>query len=490
MSPAARPRSYDELVAISARLEAEEAHHLVTQQELIRAKGAVDRELMRFRVIQEYTARALTLSDETALSALTLEAIIEAFELEIALLLRFDGKADTVNITAEFGLDEPSGWLPFSPSWLDGRDCMIVDRTHPLLAHWHRLGLAQGIIGSFADKDGQCAGMIAAGITEAHRDFYEPIAPAMMAAFALMVRQAGAIWATREFNEEIRAQNRRLSGLTQSYSRFVPFEFLRLLGNSSIEEVKAGDHVPIEMTVLFADLRGSTSLGERLDPAATFAAVNEFFVTMEPLIQQYDGLINQYLGDAIMALFTGGDHARAALSCAAAMAERARSLNAERASAGGHVLEFGIGISSGKVILGAIGGGHRLDSNVIGDPANLASRTEDLTKLYRSVALFTEYTLARLATPVQRESREIDRVMVRGRQEPASIFELLDAEPEPLRRQKIATVESFGRGLAAYRMGDLKTAFGEFVECVARAPDDAIARLYLERCQPSASNTT
>jgi class 3 adenylate cyclase len=480
-------RSYEELAAITARLEREAAHHLVTQQQLIRAKGKTERELMRFRVIQEYTTRALSLSDEAALSALTLEVIIEAFELEVALLLRFDTRAGSLAVKAQFGFDACCERLPFSSEWLDDRQCIIVEGDHPIISGWHELGFAHLILGKFADKDGRCAGMIAAGITQARCDFYEPIDKAIVPAFSLMVRQAGAMWITQKFNEQIRSQNQRLITLTESYSRFVPFDFLRLLGHTSIEEVKAGDYALLEMSVLFADIRDSASLGERFDAATSFITLNEFFVAMEPVIRNHGGL--QYLGDAIMALFArNADHADAALRCAAAMAQRARSLNADRASRGDEALQFGMGVSSGQLMLGAIGGGHRLDSNVIGDPANLASRTEALTKRYGAIALFTDRTLVLLAEPAQHRFREIDRVTVKGRQEPTSLYELLDAEPEPVQQQKLGTLDNFRRGLVSFRAGDLDAAFRNFDDCAAQAPGDAIAQFYLERCRRSLSS--
>jgi hypothetical protein len=147
-----------------------------------------------------------------------------------------------------------------------------------------------------------------------------------------------------------------------------------------------------------------------------------------------------------------------------------------------------MGISSGQLILGAIGGGHRLDSNVVGDPANLASRTETLTKHYGAVALFTDRTLALLAEPAQHRFREIDRVNVKGRQEQTSLYELLDAEPERLQQQKLGTLDIFRRGLISYRAGDLDAALRNFGDCVAQVPEDAIAQLYLQRCRRSPSS--
>jgi hypothetical protein len=199
-------------------------------------------------------------------------------------------------------------------------------------------------------------------------EFFDDIEAHHCSAFTVMVQQAGSLWTNQELNGEIRQQNSRLGNLTDSYSRFVPFQFLELLNRDSIEEIDAGDHVSIETSVLFADIRDFTALSEALGPAGTFAALNEFLVAVEPKVEQAGGFINQYLGDAVMALIPG--RADAALSCAIQMIGQSRELNARRSGSGELAIRFGMGISSGPLMLGAIGGGKRLDSNVVGDMPN------------------------------------------------------------------------------------------------------------------------
>jgi class 3 adenylate cyclase len=480
MSASGGKRSYQELAAICARLEAESGHNLVMQRDLIRAKDQVDGELMRFKSIQVYIAKALDAASEDEFFTLTLESIIEAFEHEIALFLLATEDDRGLRVACEFGFDEIPETLEFSSDWIDRAESRVLGPGDALIDAWPDFALAKAVICPFHDKGGGFAGAVLSGITLESEDFYEPITGEQSSAFTVMVRQAGALWINRQLNNEILQHNQRLTNLTQSYSRFVPFQFLDLLERSSIEDIDAGDHVSLEMSVLFADIRGFTTLSEQLGPAGTFSALNEFLVSIEPEITREQGFINQYLGDAIMALFPGPSDA--ALRCAAAMLAEARTLNDRRAERGEVAIHFGLGISSGPLMLGAIGGGERLDSNVVGDTANLASRTEGLTKFYGATTLLTDLTYDRLEDPSLFELRELDRVLVKGRAAPVTIFELLDGEPEPDRSQKLATRTRFAEGLSQYRTGAFDSARALFEDCVAGAPGDQTAALFVVRC--------
>ena len=480
MSVPAAKRSYEELEARCAKLEAETGRNLLMQQELIHAKDQVDGELMRFKAIQAFIAKALDADDPDAFFSLTLESVIEAFEYEVALFLQVAESDKLLHVSGEFGFDEAPAELPFSPKWLQSNESQIVAEDDFLLMAWSDLDLAKAIVCPFHDKNGKIAGIILGGITRDGADVFEDIEPDHCSAFTVMVQQAGSLWTNRELNDEIRQQNNQLINLTDSYSRFVPFQFLELLDRASIEEIDAGDHVSLETSVLFADIRDFTALSEALGPAGTFSSLNEFLVTIEPVIEAEAGFINQYLGDAIMALFPG--QADAALRCAINMIRQSRELNARRSGSGELTIRFGMGISSGPLMLGAIGGGKRLDSNVVGDTANLASRIEGLTKLYGVSTLFTEITRARLENQDDFCFRELDRVVVKGRNGAVSIYELYDCDTGPIQAQKHATAAAFAEALQLYRQGDFKTARQGFMDCAAKAPEDNVARLYIDRC--------
>jgi len=486
MSDAGRERSYEELLAVVERLEAETGHQLVVQQNLNQTKDQVDRELMRFKAIQAYIANALDVKTISDFHTLTLEAIIEAFEFEVALLLKSTGGGDVLVAAEEFGFEDPPAVLPFSGDWVDMLHTSICTEGDALIDNWPELNLAQAIVCPMQDRAGTFSGMILAGITKDSADFFDPITDEHRSAFTVIVRQASALWTNRELNEEIQSHNEKLVELTGSYSRFVPFQFLELLNRESIEEIGAGDATALEMNVLFADIRGFTRMSEQLGPSGAFAMLNEFLSVVEPPIEAEKGFVNQYQGDAIMALFPGD--ADAALRCALAIIKETQLLNLRRASRNEEEIRFGMGISSGPLLLGAIGGGQRLESNVVGDTANLSARMEGMTKLFGSSIIFNEHTMERLQKPEAFEFRELDRVVVIGRETAVTIYELMDMDAPEIKSQKQETRALFEKGLEQYRAGDFAGACKRFEACMALAPDDRAATLYVDRCRDYADN--
>jgi class 3 adenylate cyclase len=270
-----------------------------------------------------------------------------------------------------------------------------------------------------------------------------------------------------------------LAATHQAARRFVPFEFLELLGKPSIVEVRKGDQVELEMSVLFTDLRGFTTLSEKMGPKKTFSVINRYLGHMAPEIHAEGGFIDKTLGDGIMALFhTGSDAAvRAALAMVRALGE----MNEESDDCTPR-LEMGLGIHSGPLTLGTIGAETRLDCTVIGDTANLASRVESMTKYYGATLLITEATKVRLTSPCPFQLREVDLVQAKGKTEPIRIYEVVDAEPVDAQERKRVGAVGFADALAAYRRGEFLAAKEAFAACAERDPTDASARLYVERC--------
>jgi two-component system sensor histidine kinase ChiS len=208
-------------------------------------------------------------------------------------------------------------------------------------------------------------------------------------------------------------------------SRFVPHELMRMLNKESIVDVQLGDQVQKTMTVLFSDIRSFTTLSETMTPLDNFKFINAYLSQMGPIIREHGGFIDKYMGDAIMALFEGGpdDALRAGL----AMLRQLEVYNEGRKRAGYVPIEIGIGINSGDLMLGTVGEHRRMEGTVISDTVNLASRLESLTKEYRVPMIISEYTLRALQTPF--ETRFIDRMVVKGKSEPVSIYEVVAPEP-------------------------------------------------------------
>lgn len=257
-----------------------------------------------------------------------------------------------------------------------------------------------------------------------------------------------------------------------------------------------------EMTVLFSDIRGFTSLSEALDSAAVVRVLNEFFTPMTRLVLAAGGTLDKYMGDALMAFFGApvGQPDHAARACAAALAMRDELVRLNRGwrqsgrlPAGSPGLGIGIGLNSGEMVVGNMGSEQIFDYTVIGDAVNLGSRIEGLNKLYGTQILVSEHTAAAAAAAATGAAagegflfRELDRVRVKGKTQPVTLFELVAARPAPA--AAAARVEAFARGLAAYRGRDFAAAeeiFGGIVEAAAAAAagEDGPAALFRERCR-------
>lgn len=273
--------------------------------------------------------------------------------------------------------------------------------------------------------------------------------------------------------------------LTEANRRFVPAEFLDSLGKPSIAEVKLGDSVQKPMTVCFSDLRGFTALVEGMTPEQNIAFINEYLSYMEPAIVQHGGFVDSYIGDAIMALFDGG--AERGVRAALAMHEALGRLNARRAERGEPPMRMGIGLNTGVLTLGTIGGPGRIKCGVIGDSVNLAARIESLTKTYDAPLLVSEHTLSELPDTLRRTARRVDRVRVLGRGAAVDVYELLDADDRDLALKKRSTLEAWHAAqelVFARRFDAAARAFGELERDLST---DGAARLWLARSRDLAA---
>ncbi|MEG4129320.1 AAA family ATPase [Microcoleus sp. Pol1B3] len=280
---------------------------------------------------------------------------------------------------------------------------------------------------------------------------------------------------------EVRENESRLAQLNKAYERFVPHQFLQFLEKSSIIDVELGDQVQLEMSVLFSDIRDFTTLSETMTPENNFKFINSYLSRMEPVINENKGFIDKYIGDAIMALFSG--EADNAVKAGIAMLHRLVEYNEYCANAGCAQIQIGIGINTGSLMLGTVGGPNRMDGTVISDAVNLASRVESLTKNYGVSLLITQPTYTRLKNPSQYTIRTLDTVKVKGKSEAVTIYEVFDADPPEIKQAKLATLELFAEARALYSEGKLFEAARLFSECWRQNPGDRVAKIYWERCE-------
>jgi adenylate cyclase len=242
-----------------------------------------------------------------------------------------------------------------------------------------------------------------------------------------------------------------------------------------------------ELTVLFSDIRGFTTISEGLEPETLVELLNNFLGDMTDVIFAHDGMLDKYIGDAIMAVWGAplpqGDHAARACRAALDMVGRLRTLDERYKSRGWPALEIGIGLNTGAMVVGNMGSARRLSYTVIGDNVNLASRLEGLNKLYGSQIIVSEATALEAGETVT--TRELDLVRVKGKRLPVRIFEILGPGSE--RAAWAELVKRFAAGLAAYRESRWTDATSEFAAALALRPDDGPTQLYLKRCAQMAA---
>lgn len=282
---------------------------------------------------------------------------------------------------------------------------------------------------------------------------------------------------TRRINQYI--QN--ISKLNETYFRFVPEQFLKILGKKSIEEISHGDQIEKEMTVLFTDIRSFTEISEEMTPKENFDFINMYLAYMEPVIGRNNGFIDKFIGDSIMALFPYD--VEDAINAAIEMRIKLAEFNQVITQFGKQPINSGIGIHTGSLMLGIVGGENRLDGTVISDAVNLASRLEGLTKIYGGSIIVSEDSLTKIQGSENYEYRFLDVVKVKGKKKAVYIFEVLNGEDERCRELKKSTKYEFGRAADMYQNKEFTKALEKFKSIYEQNPSDKAAVFYIERCK-------
>src|SRR6185503_13371692 len=229
--------------------------------------------------------------------------------------------------------------------------------------------------------------------------------------------------------EDVTTEKRVKSSLSRFMSKAVADKLLAEEGTPVLGGVRQ------EVTILFSDIRSYTTLTEGADAHQIVEMLNEYFTYMVDVIFHHEGILDKFIGDAIMAVF-GAPFARPdldpvnAVSAALDMDAALRKYNDVRASQGKRPIDVGIGLSSGEVICGYIGSERRMEYTAIGDGVNLASRLEGATKQYGARVMVSEFTHARVADRFV--SRELDNLQVKGKTRGVRVYEVLGRAGQPL----------------------------------------------------------
>lgn len=236
-----------------------------------------------------------------------------------------------------------------------------------------------------------------------------------------------------------------------------------------------------ELTVMFTDIRGFTSISETLDPEDLVEFLNEYLGAMTDIVFRYDGLLDKYIGDAIMALWGAPipkeNHAVLACQTALDMRSKLHEMQIDWRERGLPPIEMGVGINTGPMVVGNMGSYQRFNYTVMGDHVNLASRLEGLNKMYDTRVLLSEFTCAQIGDEFL--VREIDAVRVKGKNQPVRIYELLARVEEAGDLSQL--VERFNEALAHYKAREWQRALELWNSLLTDFPNDGPALMYVER---------
>jgi len=265
--------------------------------------------------------------------------------------------------------------------------------------------------------------------------------------------------------------------------RFIPREFLDKLQRQSLAEVQLGDHAEHEMTVFFSDIRDFTFLSESLTPSQNFNFLTSYLKNVTPIIRKNGGFVDKYLGDGVMALFDGDadDGVRASVE----LQKQLEEYNRGRRLAGYVAIKVGMGLHRGKLMLGTIGAEDQMQTTVIADAVNLASRIEGMTKTFGVSMLLSSTVVEGLPKDHKFQLRCLGAVAAKGKTQSIDIYECYDNDPKELREHKERTSTQFAAGMEQFRTGKLLTA-GKIFQTIAEFnPDDTVAAYFRDRCSLS-----
>jgi len=240
-----------------------------------------------------------------------------------------------------------------------------------------------------------------------------------------------------------------------------------------------------EATVLFSDIRSFTTIAEQIGPQDTVTMLNEYFSIMVDIIFRHGGILDKYIGDAIMAVFgvpfKTADDPDHAVTAAVEMMRALKEFNRKRRREGQNPLDIGIGLNTDEILSGNIGSMKRMDYTVIGDGVNLASRLEGANKYYGTNILVSEFTFSHLKQKYI--AREVDQIRVKGKTKPVGVYEILDhheVESLPLLSDLLGLYQE---GLQCYRARNWQNGLKVFTQALDLNNHDRPSRLYLERCR-------
>jgi adenylate cyclase len=284
----------------------------------------------------------------------------------------------------------------------------------------------------------------------------------------------GALVVMEDISDEKRLKSTMYRYMTQELAE----ELLKL------DDAKLGGDRK-EVSILFSDIRGYTTLTENLEAEEVVSMLNEYFESMVEAVFKHKGTLDKYIGDAIMAVFGSPlplqEHAWMAVQTSLEMRVRLHEFNQRRYAENKPGIKIGIGINSDTVISGNIGSSKRMEFTAIGDGVNLGSRLESVSKQYGCDIIISHNTFKPCQDNIW--ARELDYIRVKGRNEPVAIYELLGLRSNPIESEKLQVIEHYHKGREYYLKRQFSLARAEFARVLAADNQDKAAMLHLLRCQ-------
>src|SRR5208337_1710936 len=269
--------------------------------------------------------------------------------------------------------------------------------------------------------------------------------------------------------------------IRKSFSQYLSPGVIDLIEKDPQKYIRPGGENK-DLTIMFSDIRDFTRLSEGMGPDELVRLLNEYLGAMTDILFQHNGTLDKYIGDAIMAFWGSPypmeDHAYQACCCATEMVARLAELNREWTARGGREIAIGIGVNTGPVNVGNMGSDRRLAWTVMGDNVNLASRLEGMTKQYRTSVIIGETSYAQVKH--QFVAREVDKIRVKGKKHPVTIYELLAPLSEAGPYEALLT--DYNQAMDCYRTRNWRGAAGKFGPIMVAHPLDGPTQVLLQRC--------
>ena len=276
-------------------------------------------------------------------------------------------------------------------------------------------------------------------------------------------------------------EEREKRKIRKTFSQYLSPGVIALIEKDPQKYIRPGGEVK-DLTVMFSDIRDFTNLSEGMSPDELVRLLNEYLGAMTDILFRHLGTLDKYIGDAVMAFWGSPypleDHAYHACCCATEMIARLAELNHDWSARGCPEISIGIGLNTGPVNVGNMGSDKRLAWTVMGDNVNLASRLEGMTKQYRTQIIISESTYGQVSR--QFVAREVDKIRVKGKKQPVTIYELL--APLSQRGKYEALLTAYNTALACYRTRNWRAAAEKFGPILATHPYDGPTQVLLQRC--------